>query len=112
MLYTYKAELFRVIDGDTVELLIDMGFNVRIRERFRMNRINAPEIELEERPAGIASKEWLHKKIAGRMLQVITHKDTKDKYGRYLCDIFVDDGTGRPVNDLMVEAGHAVYKQY
>ena len=56
MIYIYKAELIRVIDGDTVELIIDLGFDTSRHERFRLYGIDAPEVNTA---AGKEAKAWL-----------------------------------------------------
>ena len=63
-MYEYQAELMRVVDGDTIDARIDLGFNVWVKKRIRMSGINAPESrtrDLEEKQLGIAAKERLQK---------------------------------------------------
>ena len=61
-MYQYIAKLIRVIDGDTVDALVDLGFDVWVKKRIRLYGINTPETrtrDLEEKKAGIAAKERL-----------------------------------------------------
>jgi len=119
--YTYRAQLIRVIDGDTVEMAIDMGFKRYSHEILRLAGINAPEVVGEGRAAGLRATDALANKLRGRVdialgmpalhkdpppeLIVETFKDRKEKYGRYLAVIWAD---GQNINDWLVEQGHAV----
>jgi micrococcal nuclease len=108
--YTYRATITDVYDGDTVTADIDLGLSTWIHgEKLRLNRINAPEIRGAERPAGLVARDWLREKVLGQSVIVQTIKDRKGKYGRYLAEIWLD---GQNVNDQMVEAGHAEFKDY
>ena len=120
MIYIYKTELIRVVDGDTVDLVIDLGFDTLKRERFRLDGIDAPEMRTE---AGKASKAWLWevlqplKAIYVQTIQLET-KAKRDKYGRFLAVLYSDLGDVRAklppktlavesINSQMIEAGHA-----
>lgn len=107
-LYYYKAQVLRIIDGDTIDVSILIGFNISLTERLRLARINAPEVRGEEREAGLAAKEWLISQIAiGSEILIRTEKD--DSFGRYIAEIYLDDLN---LNDEMVKVGHAEYKEY
>ena len=91
-MFTYAAKLIEVIDGDTVDLLIDLGFGVHVKERCRLYGIDAPEMPTE---AGKAAKAYLESLIgAASELFVATRKMTRkpkekaDKYGRYLAVLY------------------------
>jgi micrococcal nuclease len=103
---------------------IDLGFNFVLRvepdgihhrlwltkQPFRLNRINAPEVTGVEKPLGQASKAFVNKHLTvGRIVSVRTVKDKKEKYGRYLADIFPEGFAGPCLNDLVVEQGFAKY---
>jgi len=107
-MYEYRAKLVRVIDGDTVDLDVDLGFNQHIVPmRFRLTGINTPEKNAktaEERNAALAAAAVLKGMLADRELVVRTHRDSNDKYGRYLCVVFYQ---GVSVNDELVKLGHA-----
>jgi len=119
-MYEYKARVLRIVDGDTVDLDIDLGCSVHVHERCRLYGINAPEThgvkkDSEEYKRGMAATEFLRNMIEGKEVLIRTHKDRKGKYGRYLVEIWeyaeTDEGLApiRPsVNAEMVEAGHAV----
>lgn len=107
-MYEYNInEVLKIVDGDTVDILIDVGFDMLRKERVRLNRIDTPESsskDITEKQLGLEAKEyltnWLKK---NKKLRIKTTKD--DKYGRILGDIFNE--TGECINDLLVEKGYA-----
>ena len=119
MIYIYKAELIRVVDGDTVELMIDLGFDTSRKERFRLYGIDAPELNTL---AGKASKAWLWEALQPldaiyvQTIQLET-KAKRDKYGRFLAVLYGFepvlsslDGpkvNGCSFNAEMIREGHA-----
>ena len=114
-LYHYRAVVQSVYDGDTCTVDIDLGLGIWVRgEKLRLYRINAPERRGVEKEAGLDSGDYLRHLIDGKEVYVQTVKDRKGKYGRYLADIWLEgeDGTWTNVNDLMVQHGYAVYKEY
>lgn len=112
--YEYRATIVRVIDGDTVAAIVDLGFHVSMEMRLRLAGINAPEMRGEEKQKGQEAKSYLEATldfVTGGTGKVTIHtrKDSADKYGRYLATIFV----GRTnLNERMIEAGHAVIENY
>lgn len=114
-LFHYKAVITDVHDGDTCTADIDLGFGIWIKgEKLRLHRINAPEITGGSKARGLESKKFLVATISGRDVTLETIKDRKEKYGRFLAEIWMLDKGGRRVNvnDLMVEKGYAEYKKY
>ena len=112
-MFEYKCKLVRVIDGDTVDIDIDLGFGVWLRkQRIRMYGIDTPESrtrDLEEKKYGLAAKEFLQKWTGAGELRIKTHKDAKGKYGRILGEIWrTTDFADQSINDYMVEKHHAV----
>lgn len=115
-MYEYKCEVVNIVDGDTVDIRIDLGFNLGFTQRFRLFGINTPEkigVSAEEKIKAIAAQEYLREIAYGKTLIAQTHRDKKDKYGRYLvvlCDLSgpVNDEPFKTINQLMVESGHAV----
>lgn len=90
-MFEYKAEVLRVVDADTFDLLVDVGFNITIKKRFRLNGVDAPETW---RPTTEAEKEHgmeatlaVKELMEGKKVRIITYKE--DKYRRYLCDVMV-----------------------
>jgi micrococcal nuclease len=121
LIYIYKASLIRVVDGDTVDLIIDLGFDTFRHERFRLYGIDAPEMNTL---AGKAAKTWLREALQPleaiyvQTIQLST-KAKRDKYGRFLAvlyDDLSDIDANRPmktpvnpasINAQMITEGHA-----
>lgn len=109
-LYLYKAIVTDVYDGDTVTVDIDLGFNTwKHGEKLRLARINAPEVRGKEKKEGIPARDWLRERILDKEIRIRTVKDGKGKFGRYLGEIILD---GENMNDALVNAGHAEYRDY
>ena len=105
-LYTYKCATLRVVDGDTGEVMVDLGMDVYHHARIRLSGIDTYVVRGEERELGLLAKEFLDSLLAENPdpLFLRTTKDHKGKYGRYIGEIFLADG--RCVNKLLEEAGH------
>ena len=113
-MYEYKAKLLRVIDGDTIDCVIDLGFDVRLKERVRLKGIDTPEVrtrDLEEKAKGLAAKERVQKAFQySNDFTIITELDKKGKYGRILGTIMLPDRK-ISLNQMLLDEGHAeVYK--
>lgn len=103
-MYEYAGKVERVIDGDTVEVILDLGFKVWLRQTVRLDGIDAPEMKT---PEGKAAREFLAELVARNPVGfVTTRKDRQEKYGRYLADVRLQ-GQAAGLSRLMVEAGHA-----
>lgn len=90
-MYTYKIEkINRIIDGDTIDITINLGFDITVTHRVRLKDIDAAEIRtlnLDEKKKGFIAKEWLEKELSREGEWIIeTHKE--DKYGRYLGTLY------------------------
>ena len=114
-LYEYRARVSRVVDGDTVDLDIDLGLRVTSRQRCRLFGLNAPEVRGSEREAGLLATDWLLTRLKevedeDGLITISTHKDKRGKYGRYLVTLF--DESGAPINAQMIDAGHAIVANY
>lgn len=109
-MYEYTAELIRVIDGDTVDLEVDQGLEVLRRLRFRLASINTDELhspDSEKRKRAVEAQAFLENCFVGAVkITIRTYKDKKEKYGRYLADIFVNDDF-ESVNQKLLDAGLA-----
>lgn len=104
-LHEYRARIVRVVDGDTVEADVALGFNTwRRGERLRLVGIDAPEPRGETRAAGERATDALRRRIEGRELVICTVADRADSFGRYLVRIY--DGA-EAVNDWLIEKGLA-----
>ena len=113
-MYEYRAKVNRVVDGDTVDVDIDLGFGIWIHdERVRIMGIDTPESRTSdevEKVFGLASKERL-KEILGETCILKTQvdnkgEDMKGKFGRILGDFIAEDG--RLVTEILIGEGHAV----
>ena len=113
-MYEYKAEVRRVVDGDTVDVTIDCGFNIHIKERVRLSGIDAPECrtrDLEEKKRGLAAKARLEEILEsfGETIIIKTFIDKKGKYGRLLGRLYqYVRGQTQSANQMLLEEGHAV----
>ena len=111
-MYEYRVKkLTNVVDGDTIDVEIDLGFNVSYAQRVRLAGIDTPEsrtTDKAEKVLGLESKEYLKSKLKDAKLIVIkTEKpDSSEKYGRILGWLYVDGNT-ISVNDQMIEDGYA-----
>lgn len=103
-MYEYRAEILRVVDGDTVHARVDLGLDVRIDLTLRLARINAPELATADGSAAKQTLEWIVA-AQGGTLTLRTLRDRREKYGRYLAE-FVDSA-GNSVNEQLVAAGAA-----
>tara|TARA_R110002012_G_scaffold177818_2_gene342658 strand:- start:2253 stop:2669 length:417 start_codon:yes stop_codon:yes gene_type:complete len=117
--YIYKAEVDRVIDGDTVDVLLDLSFGVYRKVRIRANGIDTPESRTRnkaEKVLGLAAKKRM-KELCGKAIYVESLNGGKlDKYGRLLANMFTHDEynkviSGRKRQDIcktLIEEGHAI----
>ena len=115
-MYTYKIKLDRVVDGDTIDAYIDLGFEVSVKKRIRFMGINTPESrtrDLEEKARGLAAKDRLKAILEStNTIQLTSHG--VGKYGRCLGELEVDVVDGKEcltlvnVNELLIKEGHAV----
>lgn len=111
-MYEYRVKkVTGVVDGDTIDVEIDLGFNVSFSQRVRLAGIDTPESRTSdkfEKTLGLESKEYLKSKLKDAKLVVIkTEKpDSSEKYGRILGWLYVDGDTVS-VNDHMIEDGYA-----
>ena len=105
-MYEYLATVNRVIDGDTIEVSVDLGFSLVWTTPVRLYGINAAETNsgvAAERSAAMAAKNFLTSSVMGKEVRVKTVKP-KDKYGRYLAEVWKIDGLQpKSVNQTMVD---------
>ena len=120
MAYEYHAKVNRVVDGDTIDVTIDLGFHTHIKTRVRMEGMNAPESRtrnLEEKERGLAAKARLQEIIEYNKNHCILKVSGLGKYGRALATVFVENLspvskensiTLVDVNKQLIKEGHAV----
>lgn len=109
-MYQYKIKsIQKIIDGDTIDVEIDLGFGITTSQRIRLKYINAAEtrtLNLEEKAKGLAAKEWLKKELS-REGEWIIETQKEDKYGRYLGTLYCV-GDSVTVNERMLNEGIVV----
>jgi len=112
-MYTYKIDVLRVIDGDTIDANIDLGFDVSVKKRIRFMGINTPESrtrDLEEKKRGLAAKARVQE-LLDEAYEVQLTSHGVGKFGRCLGELNLsnDDGlTMLNLNNKLIEEGHAV----
>lgn len=110
--YIYRIrEIHKVVDGDTIDADIDLGFSISLEKRIRLAGIDTPEsrtTDLKEKAMGLESKEWLKKKLEGAKDIIIKTElpDSTEKYGRIIGHLFIND-EATSLNDQMIAEGMA-----
>ena len=108
-MYEYKIkEVTKIIDGDTIDVVIDLGFSIYIKQRIRLAGIDAPEtrtLDLEEKARGFKSKEWLEEQLKDQEIIIKTTKE--EKYGRMLGYLYTENHS-LTINERMILEGFAV----
>jgi micrococcal nuclease len=107
----YVRKVENVVDGDTIDVLIDLGFDILFSSRVRLAGIDTPESrtkDLKEKALGLESKEYLKKALKDAKSVVIkTEKmDSSEKYGRILGWVYINGDTVS-LNDMMINDGYA-----
>jgi len=112
-MYQYKCKINKVLDGDTVDIDLDLGFNIVLaNQRVRMAGVDTPESRTankEEKPRGLLSKKKLAEKLPVGSWQIIETQrsdNNDDKFGRILGVFILEDGT--QVNDWLIKNNYAV----
>ena len=114
-IWTYRARFVRAVDGDTIEILVDLGLRVSSTIRVRVADINAPELRGAEKELGKAARDWVRDFLSADgqgegesegWLVIRTRKD-KRSFNRYVADVWRADGEN--LQAATVEAGHAVW---
>ena len=113
-MYTYKAKLIRIVDGDTIDEEIDLGFDTIVRKRIRLFGIDTPETktkDMNEKTKGLAAKQRLTELLNSEFV-VETILNKRGKYGRVLGVVYnlLDDDKRLNINEALVEEGHAIHK--
>ena len=116
-MYKYQAKLIRVIDGDTVDAMIDLGFKTWVKKRIRLHGIDTPETrtrDKKEKKKGLAAKARLIKVFEQNDNEFLLQSHGLGKYGRCLGEIHIsktyiksEKYHGRSINEMLVKEGHA-----
>lgn len=112
--FKYKAKIIKVVDGDTFDAEIDLGFNFKAKVRFRMYGLNAPETygipkDSEQYKEGLKTKEWLLARLLNKEVILHTFKDKTEKYGRYLASVRIEN---IDIGEQMIQEGLAERRFY
>ena len=110
-MYEYKVKITRVVDGDTVDAEVDLGFDTFIKDRIRLMGLDTPESRTrnkKEKALGLAAKAYLKELLRENKGDVIlrTSKEGKGKFGRILGTLLIYDGM-TSVNQMLIDEGHA-----
>jgi micrococcal nuclease len=113
--YIYRGKLERVVDGDTIDALIDVGFDIWIKKRIRYSGIDTWESRtrnLEEKAKGLEAKarnKELLEKVSSKSGYFRLKSHGVGKYGRVLGEIFIEDAEGKQynINETLISEGHA-----
>ena len=113
--YIYRGKLERVVDGDTIDALIDVGFDIWIKKRIRYSGIDTWESrtrDLAEKAKGLEAKarnKELLEKVSSKSGYFRLKSHGVGKYGRVLGEIFIEDSEGKQwnINDTLITEGHA-----
>jgi micrococcal nuclease len=124
MTYEYLATVISVYDGDTITVSVDLGFHISQTMSVRLARINSPEVRGGSSTEGLEARDYLRSILpVGTRVTLVTHKDGREKYGRYLADVYLNElecwsepnlfrWSLKCVNDMMVTNGFAQLKEY
>ena len=110
-MFRYNCKLDRVVDGDTVDAFIDLGFHVLVKKRIRLYGINAPESrtrDLEEKKRGLAAKSRLVTMMGDNDNEFVLQSHGVGKYGRCLGELFLSDGDDKSIQQVLIEEGHGI----
>jgi micrococcal nuclease len=106
-LYVYRAKVIKVVDGDTLDLSVDLGMEITKSTRVRLIGINCPETNTPEGKQAKAYVEaWC---LSNPEVLIHTTKDRKEKYGRYLATVVSPGIQGQTLNQLLLDVGLAAH---
>jgi len=117
--YIYRIKsVLKVVDGDTIDAAIDLGFDISLTKRIRLAGVDTPEsrtTDTKEKALGLEVKEWLKKKLEGQTEVIVKTElpDSTEKYGRILGHLFIGDkevsavNKKKSVNQQMIDEGYA-----
>lgn len=109
--YIYKIKVTRVVDGDTIDAEIDLGFDLKLNKRIRLHGINTPETrtrDAEEKKRGLAAKAFLQHVVDEQNSILFLKSLDQGKFGRCIGVLFEQDFDDQSINDLLIQEGHAV----
>ena len=110
--YIYRVrQVIKVVDGDTIDVAIDLGFDISLTKRVRLSGVDTPEsrtTDLKEKALGLEVKEWLKKRLEGAKDILIKTQlpDSTEKYGRILGKLYINNEE-TSLNEQMIAEGYA-----
>lgn len=106
--YNREARVINVVDGDTIDVIIDLGFHIAMEERLRLLRVDTPEKFGPTKEAGITAKEYTKSKLLDR--NVMIHTEKADSFKRWLAEVWYINEAGEQINfnDELLADGIAV----
>ena len=110
--YIYRIkQILKVVDGDTIDADIDLGFSISLEKRVRLSGVDTPEsrtTDLKEKSLGLEVKEWLKHKLEGATDILIKTQlpDSTEKYGRILGNLYINN-EALSLNQQMIDEGYA-----
>lgn len=116
-MYVYRAKVLKVVDGDTLDLEVDLGFSIKHEIRVRLARIDTPEIhgvkkESDEYKKGLLASYFTKDFVdsSNNNVLIITYKDMAGKYGRYIVELMALEGPNKDknLNEELLNSGNAV----
>jgi len=107
--YKYKAKLVSVVDGDTIEVIMDLGFYIELKERLRLAGVNTPEIfrvkkNSKEYKLGIKAKKYVEKRLQDNGNEFVVETKKRGKWRRWIAKIYLRD-SDKTLNEELVEKG-------
>lgn len=110
-MYEYKAEVINVVDGDTFDAIVDLGFEIQTRKRFRVANLDTPEVRtknVEEKKHGKEATKKAKELILGKVVTV--KSDKTGKYGRYIAKVTLPGG--EDLAEVMINEGFSKKESY
>lgn len=104
-LYFYKAKVIDIYDGDSITILVDLGFSITVKKKVRLYGIDTPELRGTEREDGLKALNYLKSLVLNKDVIVQTYKDKTGKYGRLLATIYLDEIN---INEKLVNENYAM----
>lgn len=111
--FTYNARITNIVDGDTVDAVIDLGFSIHVTHRLRLLGLDTPELHdrnPEVRSRAVAARAFLQEALLGKQVVLTTRKS--DSFGRYLAEVWYSqpmlDGALKSANEELLQLGYAV----
>ncbi|MFP3975179.1 MAG: thermonuclease family protein [Chloroflexota bacterium] len=109
--YRYRAELGRVVDGDTIDAVIDLGFYIKITERLRLEGLDTPEIygvpeASEEYRKGMEARSYVERRLGQNDHQMIVDTGKRGKWRRWVATVYLPD-SDKSLNEELIEEGLA-----